>query len=162
MTRNSPWRLLFLLGAILLFVHGCGKKTMPVPPQGKVPDAIGDLAFSPLGNGMRLSWSYPQKTVDGELLESIESFQLFRAEIPEADYCAGCPTPFDLLVKIKGGVLPRDGKIPMASYVDSDLRQGYYYIYKVNARTGWWGSSEDSNVIRFAWQPANPKGQQGH
>jgi hypothetical protein len=50
----------------------------------------------------------------------------------------------------------------MASYVDSDLRQGYYYIYKVNTRTGWWGSSEDSNVIRFAWQPANPKGQQGH
>ena len=105
--------------------------------------------------GLQLTWSYPVKTIQGSVVEDISSFDLYRAAVPLADYCGGCPIPFGKAIEVDGGV-PFDGKIRRkASFETADLQSGYKYFYKVKSRTSWLAASEDSNVITFVWyQPA--------
>jgi len=156
MVRSVPGGAFLLLLAVLLSAAGCGRKTMIVPPQTLVPAPVDDLEYSFTDNGVRLSWSFPQKTVAGNSLKQIDGFELMRAEIPVEDYCAGCPQPFGPPVEIQGGVLPDDGSGRTASFADSSLRRGYHYFYKVRARAGRWGTSQDSNQVGFDWNPSGP------
>ena len=144
-----------LLGASFLFAGGCGYKDYPQPPETVVPEPIGDLLYKVDDKGLQLTWSYPVKTIKGSVLDDISSFELYRAEIPLEDYCGNCPIPFDEPIEIDGGS-PFDGEIRRkATYNSSLLRSGHKYFFKVRARTSWWASSTDSNIINFTWfQPA--------
>jgi hypothetical protein len=154
MVRNVPGGVFFLLLIALLSAVGCGRKTMVVPPQTLVPVAVDDLKFFITDEGVRLNWSFPQKTVAGTPLKQIDGFELLRAEVPVADYCAGCPQPFGPPTEIQGGTLPDDGSGRTASFADSTLQPGYHYTYKVRARAGRWGTSQDSNWVGFDWNPS--------
>ncbi len=88
--RGATWLLL----AILLAAGGCGRKTAPLPPQSVVPKAIDDLRYRLDDKGVELIWSYPQRSVQGERLDAIEKFEIYRAVVAPADYCSGCPLPF--------------------------------------------------------------------
>lgn len=144
-----------LLGASFLFVGGCGYKDLPVPPSTVVPEPVSDLLYSVSDKGLRLSWSYPVKTIQGSAVEDISSFDLYRAAVPLADYCGGCPIPFGKAIELDGGV-PFDGNLRRkATYESSDLQSGYKYFYKVTSRTSWLAASGDSNIVTFVWyQPA--------
>jgi hypothetical protein len=139
----------------LFLTGGCGYKNPPVPPQSVVPKAIVDLIHTTDEKGMRLTWSYPVENIKGEVLEDISSFELYRAEIKLDEYCGGCPIPFGAPIEVSGGTV-FDGKLRQkASYESSLLRSGYKYFFKVRSRTGWWATSEDSNIVTFVWfQPA--------
>lgn len=145
----------FLLGAFLLLMSGCGYKNAPIPPENVVPQPISDLLYKVDDKGVQLSWSYPVKTISGSVIDDISSFELYRAEIPIEDYCGTCPVPFDEPMEIAGGA-PSDGKIRRkASFNSSLLRAGHKYFFKVRSRTSWWADSADSNIITFVWfQPA--------
>ncbi|BHH85707.1 fibronectin type III domain-containing protein [Desulforhopalus sp. 52FAK] len=144
-----------LLGASFLFVSGCGYKDLPVPPSTVVPEPISDLLYNVSGKGLQLTWSYPVKTIQGSVIEDVSSFDLYRAAVPLADFCSGCPIPFGKAIEVEGGV-PFDRNIRRkASYETSDLQSGYKYFYKVASRTSWLAASEDSNIVTFVWyQPA--------
>ena len=156
MLRSVPGGAFVLLLTVLLAAVGCGRKTMVVPPQALVPAPVDDLKFSITDKGVRLSWSFPQKTVAGTGLKQIDAFELMRAAVPTADYCAGCPQPFGPPIEIQGGILPDDGSGRTASYADDSLQPGYHYTYKVRARAGKWGTSQDSNRVGFEWNPGGP------
>lgn len=156
MKRGS---LVCCLGLMLTTLSGCGYKNDPVAPQALVPVPIDDLRYELTDNGAVLHWSYPTETVSGEDLTEIDSFMLYRAEVPAADYCDTCPVPFDSPIKVDGGVIPeREGK-RATSYDIGFLRPGHKYFFKVLSRTGWLTPSADSNQVSFTWEtpPAVPQ-----
>ena len=146
---------LLVLCMFLFLMSGCGYKNTPIPPESVVPQPISDLAYKLDDQGVRLTWSYPVKTIQGDPLDYISSFELYRAEIPIEEYCATCPIPFGDPIEIAGGA-PFDGKTRRkASYESSFLRADSKYFFKVRSRTSWWADSPDSNIISFVWsQPA--------
>jgi len=155
--RSLTAVILFLFMALL---PGCGRKTALVPPQKLVPEAINDLRYVLYENGASLKWSYPAKMENGDTLQAIESFELYRAEMPEEKYCEGCPVRFEEPEEIAGGRLPASGEGRTAVYTELNLQHGYRYLYKVRSRAGWWYPSSDSNIVTFVWH-VPPKVPQG-
>jgi uncharacterized protein len=146
------WALLAML------LGGCGLKTLPVPPQEIVPTAITDLRYELDEKGATLSWSYPTKTVKGENVSEITSFDVYRAVVPADSYCETCPIPFREPVQVPGGVVTGD-QPRTATYTSTLLRPGHIFLFMVRARSGWWAESADSNVVSFLWDipPAAPQ-----
>ena len=140
----------FLLTA-LLTVGGCGYKSEPVPPESVVPKAIDDLRYSIDDSGVRLTWSYPVKTIKGTDIADISSFDIYRAVLPLSDICATCPIPFGEPIEIPGGVTSEEGRRRTAEYRTSLLRSGHKYYFKVRSRNSWWADSANSNVVSFLW-----------
>jgi hypothetical protein len=130
---------------------GCGRKTDLVLPQSLVPVAIKDLRYSLDENGVTLQWSYTYKMETGDELTEIDSFEVFRAAMPDDDYCDGCPVRFDKPIIIDGGVLPDSGRKKTARFTEGNLQVGYRDIYKVRSRAKWWYPSRDSNRVAFVW-----------
>ena len=93
----------------------------------------------------------------GSDLRGVESFEVLRAEVPVAEYCEGCPVRFVKYALIEGGSLPASGEAKTASYKDTDLQDGYQYLYKVRSLAGRWYASGDSNSISFTWEMTKGK-----
>jgi hypothetical protein len=140
---------ILILGGVLLFLGGCGHKTLPVPPQTVVPQPIVDLVYIIDDNGLELSWSFPVKTVGGSAIEDISSFDLYRAEIPLDEYCSNCPIPFADPIEVTGGATVDGEQRRRANYRFPELKSGYKYFFKVTSRTSWLAASPDSNIITF-------------
>lgn len=147
--RSSTTVIVLVLMTLLV---GCGKKTHLVPPQKLVPVRITDLRYSLDETGVTLNWSYPAKMENGDALQTIESFEVYRAGIPVEQFCQGCPIQFDDPIEIEGGRLPRSGEIRTAVYTETNLQKGYRYFYKIRSRAGWWYPSGDSNMVTFVWE----------
>ena len=139
-----------LLVGTLLFSSGCGYKGDPLPPDQVVPEAIRDLRATLGDEGAKLTWSYPLETVSGDDIEEIESFELYRAEIPLADYCDSCPIPFADPIELPGGVTATKTR-RVGEFTSGMLRSGHKYFFKMRARTSWWASSNDSNIVTFVY-----------
>jgi fibronectin type 3 domain-containing protein len=149
----GSWRNLsaVCLGLLVIAMVGCGRKTDLVLPQSLVPVAIKDLRYSLDEKGVTLQWSYPYKMETGDELTEIDSFEVFRAAMPDDDYCDGCPVRFDKPIIIDGDVLPDSGRKKTARYTEGNLQIGFRYIYKVRSRAKWWYPSRDSNRVSFIW-----------
>ncbi|MEJ2688509.1 MAG: hypothetical protein P8130_00885 [Deltaproteobacteria bacterium] len=148
--RKAGWIIPAL--AIIFVLSGCGRKTAPLPPQAVVPRAINDLRYSLDEKGVELTWSYPQRSVQGERLDAIEEFEIYRAVVVPADYCADCPLPFGPPKIEPGGRILLGVSKRTATYRDSLLRPDHLYFYKVRAKGGWYYSSKDSNIVSFLWK----------
>ena len=160
MSCRSCTTIIFLL--LITVLAGCGKKTTLTPPQKLVPARINDLRYILDENGVTLKWSYPTKMENGDALQAIESFEVYRAVIPEEEFCQGCPVVYGDRVEIDGGRLPEKGETRTASYTDRSPQNNYRYLYKVLSRAGWWYPSGDSNIVSFVWRvpPKVPQGLQ--
>jgi hypothetical protein len=153
-----------LTAATLVFaLGGCGYKDNPVPPQQVIPKAITDLRYQLNDKGVTLSWSYPVETITGSDITEISSFDVYRAVIPVEEYCDSCPIPFGRPINQPGGPVPDEGR-KTATYESTLLRPGNMYLFKVRSTSGWWATSEDSNVVSFLWNiPAKaPENLQAH
>lgn len=142
-----------LCGLVVLAVClvSCGKKTRPVPPDTVLPAPIRDLRYQLDEKGVVLSWSYPQRTVQGARLPyAIKGFELLRAVVPEKDYCEGCPVNFGPPIAIDVDTVSLRGARSV-SYAETLLRPQHRYIYRVRSRAGWYQVSEPSNTVSFVW-----------
>jgi len=133
---------------LIMLLPGCGKKTPLLPPQRLVPERINDLRYVLDENGVTLEWSYPTKMENGDSLQAIENFEIYRAVMPEKEFCPGCPVRYEESVEIDAGRLPPSGG-RSAAYKEGYLQNGYRYLYKVRSRAGGWYASGDSNVVSF-------------
>ncbi len=145
---------------LITLLSGCGRKTTLVPPQKLAPEKIVDLRYILDEKGVTLMWGYPAEMENGDRLQAIDSFEIYRAVIPEDEFCQGCPVHYEEPIEIAGGRLPASGNDRTASYIEGFLQRGYRYLYKVRSRTSWWYSSSDSNVVSFVWN-VSPKVPQG-
>lgn len=136
---------------VTLFVGGCGYKNQPVPPQTVVPEAIRDFRYTVDEKGVVLDWGYPVSTVKGGQIDSIESFELYRAEVLLSEVCSNCPIPFAEPMEIEGGAVFDGVEKRSGQYASSFLKSGYKYFFKIRSRVSWWASSDDSNIVSFVW-----------
>jgi len=139
---------LMLAGATLFFMGGCGFKNPPVAPEEIVPTAINDLMYTVGDDGIKLTWSYPTRTVKGTDITEISSFELYSAEVDLKDYCKTCPIPFGSPLEVAAEAI-NEQEEQQATYMLNGVRPGYRYFYKVRTRTDWWAASDDSNIITF-------------
>lgn len=146
--------------AISMMAGGCGYKNQPVPPESIIPTAIQDLRYTIDDTSVTLTWTYPVETERGKDIVEIDSFEIYQADIPVKDYCGTCPVPFGQPVTIPGGETTVQGKKKTISYTFPGLAANHKYFYKVRSRTGWWVSSDDSNIVSLVWQQpiAGPQG----
>ncbi len=149
-----------ILMAVVVSLSACGFKTDPVAPQNVVPRPIDDLSYTIDETGVTLNWTYPEKSVNGDELTEIYSFDVYRAVVPIADLCDTCPIPFSEPTEIPGGVTADAGKRKVGEYKTSLLRPDHKYFYKMTSRISWWAASSDSNIVSFVWQipPSIPAG----
>ena len=143
-----------LFGYILLFITlllpGCGRKTLPVPPQNLVPVAISDLGFSLAETGVTLSWSPPTHDVRGKELVELDGYEILRAEVPKTRYCPDCPVVFNRIANLPGSPVNQEQPAKI-TFHDPTISPGNYYLYKIRCRSGWYLSSDDSNKVTFLW-----------
>ena len=140
---------LFFCCLIILLVAGCGRKTLPIPPRAVIPEAIPDLMCRLDEKSAHLSWSYPSRSIQGDSIENIRNFDLFKAEVAEEDYCPGCPITYDFVFEVDASRLEPREKI---NFSDTGLRTGYRYTYMVKSHSGWNITSRESNRVTFVWQ----------
>jgi predicted small lipoprotein YifL len=153
--KLNSFYLIVLLAIIVL--GGCGRKTLPIPPQDAVPTPITDLTANQDGNKIDLSWTIPTRTTAGSTLPQIESFQIFRSVVAAADYCPGCPVKYSSVIELPLAQAMSKNK-KKAYYSEPLLRPEHRYIYKIRTKAGWRLVSADSNTVSFLWlsQPEAP------
>ncbi|NMX22605.1 fibronectin type III domain-containing protein [Dissulfurirhabdus thermomarina] len=133
-----------------LTLAGCGLKDRPVPPGTLAPRPVTDLAATAVPEGLELTWSPPTRDVRGHALLHVESFDLYRAELPP-DGCEGCPPAFTAPVSLPYGRRPRPGD--KVRHLDRDVAPGHRYVYEVRVVKGWRTASAPSNRLVAAWHP---------
>jgi hypothetical protein len=144
-SRLIAWLSVGLIMAILI-IAGCGKKGDPIPPRTKLP-IVADLAVASLPEGIVLNWSLDVGT------QAIGGFKILRSATSRGDEaCPGCPQDYRPFteVKLTDGRLHREGAAGFR-YVDTDIRGGGFYSYRIAvcSHTGSCGEgSNEAGTIR--------------
>jgi predicted small lipoprotein YifL len=136
--------LALLVIAGLLLLIGCGRKTPAVPPQAVIAEAITDLRSQQDDSAVTLTWTYPRLSINAKRIDNIRSFIIFKARIPAADACSGCPVVYDETFEVNARELEPGSQV---SFRDTALEPGYAYVYMVRSNSGWRVLSTDSNRI---------------
>ncbi|MGD0076457.1 MAG: hypothetical protein ABSD31_19305 [Candidatus Binataceae bacterium] len=79
-TRAIALRAWLALSIGVTCLAGCGIKTRPRPPEDVRPEVIADLRARPVGDGIRLDWTRPEKYQNGDRMRDLSEFVLLRAE----------------------------------------------------------------------------------
>lgn len=82
-----------LLAAGVAASVGCGKKGDPMPPLPRGPNAVADLAIEQEGAAAVLTFSYPDRLMNGEPLRDVASIEIYRASDPSPAVTAPRRTP---------------------------------------------------------------------
>jgi predicted small lipoprotein YifL len=146
---KRPCALILIMTLVL--VSGCGRKTPPVPPQAVIAAAVTDLRCQLDDRAITLTWTYPRLSVNNVRIDSIRNFVVYKARIPAADYCQGCPVLYDHEFEVDARKLKPGNQV---TFHDKMLEVGYHYVYMVQASSGWRILSKDSNRIDFVHRQA--------
>lgn len=157
---TKMYRFYFVILCLVVIVGGllnCGKKADPRPPDVPPPSAISDLKATLVESGVYLRWSLP------ETKGGIQKFKIQRSELDkEKSSCIDCPREFVLVADIlmnDPALRKEEGKI--VSYLDWQVRSGYFYAYRVVSCDIFGNCSEVSNVGEVKVSDEFPKERKG-
>ena len=139
-------RLIFVASLICLALISCGKKGPPIPKGLPVPAGIGDLRGDVKDGVLFLSFSIPDRNMDGTELKDLAGFRILKS-------CGGCAGGFEVWRNIaltdKRGYTIRGNRL--YTY-DDDLRPGFDYAYKVYAYTTKNVEGGPPNIFSIKWR----------
>lgn len=152
--KDMRWMLIFycqLLVALGIPLSGCGKKGDPRAPELVIPETIRNLTARQDKAGVALTWSRPERYVDGKALTDLTSFVIFRKDIPPS--CADCPVPYRPLTTVF--VEDREKFIKQKQYrfVDDQAQAKMTYRYRVSSQLKDGSLSEPSNEVEIVRGP---------
>jgi predicted small lipoprotein YifL len=135
---------------LIILAGGCGVKGALVPPDVLVAKAIKDLQGTVKEDTFELTWSVPKENVKGSGPADLVYFRVLRRE--ETGGCPECPGEFKVRAELdlrtpKGYVLEKD----TATWVDTDLKEGVIYMYKIIGVNHWGYASAPSNEVMIKW-----------
>jgi hypothetical protein len=145
--RGTVLSFLGVLGGMMIFVSGCGHKTLVRPPSLVAPEPIGDLALKIKDHGVTLNWTRPQRYMDGSEMDDLGGFVVLRAtrygDVAQA---------FSRIALIPVEDRDRFRQAKKFNYTDEPLSAGILYRYRVRAVTldGYLGNL--SNTVELVWQ----------
>jgi hypothetical protein len=128
----------------LLLIAACGLKGDPRPSELVRPKAVVDLAGEILPEGIKLRWSRPDSSVDGERLDDLGGFLVFRG------------TPGTLAEEVaQVPVVDRERFKRQKAYehVDKTVSKGNSYYYRIVAFTTDDYYSAPSNQVSVTLEP---------
>jgi hypothetical protein len=111
-----------LLTLFLAIVLGCGRKTLPRPPELVAPEVIKNLQASNAKDGIQLTWERPTRYADGSRMLDLGGFQIERST-------AG--GEFVLLGSLQVTDRDRFRQIRSFRYLDSAVSDGNVYRYHI-------------------------------
>jgi hypothetical protein len=156
--RRSPgfdFRVSIL--GLWLFLAGCGAPGDPVPPSPLVPTAITDLAVQQAGDGVRLTFSMPTKTIRSERLTEPPAIEVLRgATKPDGSPDAKSFRVVDTLPGALAGKYEADDHIQFISAVAPEATRahpGAKVVYRVRTRASAKRASSDSNSVAIRLFP---------
>src|ERR1700677_3471862 len=85
---SSPLASLLLASLVLFILAGCASPGEPTERRPPAPQAVSDLAASQLGNGVELTFTLPDETVDRHPLAQAPTIEIFRDFSPVASGAA--------------------------------------------------------------------------
>jgi hypothetical protein len=147
--------------SLIILAGGCGVKGALVPPDVQVPKAIKDLQGTVKEGTFELTWSVPKANMNpkasltGSTPVDLVQFQVLRRE--ETGGCPECPGEFKVKAELdlrspKGYVLEKG----TATWVDTDLKEGVIYMYRVISVNHWDYPSAPSNEVMIKWVAVPP------
>ena len=150
---NRKIQLSFVLYCLLLLAFGlpfsgCGKKGNPLAPELVVPETIRNLSARQDKAGVALTWSRPERYVDGRSLTDLTSFVIFRKDISPS--CADCPVPYRPLTTVYVEDREKFVKQKQYRYDDREVRANAVYRYRVSAQLFDGSLSAPSNEVEIS------------
>jgi hypothetical protein len=87
---SSSWPRFYFLFSIFYFLilTSCGTPGDPQPPRPPIPAEVTDLGVRQTGDSVVLTFTLPQKTVEGEALNAPPDVEIFRAFVPAGGQAA--------------------------------------------------------------------------
>jgi len=157
--NRQPLLGAFLVAALLL--AGCGTPDQPKPRAAVVPAPIADLSAHQTGPSVTLSFTLPDKAIDGERLSSPPNVEIYRGFALAG---AGAPDPktaakIYLLPGAVADTYLSGGKILFVdSLAPADLaghtgEQAFYFVRTFTSKKH---PSGDSNLASTALEPPPP------
>ena len=131
-------------GLILMAITtGCGRRGAPRPPEDVLPATIADLAARNVDSGILLTWSRPNRYVDGSSMVDLGHFSIDRSPGP-----LGGPD-FGEIARIEVEDRDRFRQVKSFRFVDRSVAPGASYRYQVTSRTtdGYVGSPSNQVSI---------------
>jgi hypothetical protein len=157
--RRRRIRFSTFLLLVVLFDLSCGAPAEPQPPHPVVPAAVTDLAARQRGDGGLLTFTPPDRNVEGARLATPPNMEILRGFAP-----AGAQTPasgsLSLVYTMSGQVLNTFLAGERVEFQDAikpeEIAQhaGERLFYIVRGRVSKRAASEDSNVASFVVHPA--------
>ena len=113
-----------VIGGVLC---GCGLKGDPRPSGVAAPKAVSDLKASLADHGVVLRWSIP------DAKGAIQKYRIERSELrAQGATCPDCPLEYAVVADITSNdpKLTKEGA-NVVTYLDSGIKGGYLYTYRV-------------------------------
>lgn len=149
---KKKYILIFSFIVVLLFC-ACGKKGDPMPKGLPLAGGIRDLSGEVKDGVLFLSFTIPQKNMDGSEAKDLAGFRVFKS----CGTCIGAFEPFKTIsFEAQKGYAIYNGRL----YIyDDDLMNGYEYGYKVYPYTTKGTRGDPSNTLMVKWErpPEPPK-----
>ena len=143
-----------VLGGVL---WGCGKKGDPRPSGVAPPMAISDLKASLADYGVVLRWTIP------EAKGGIQKYKIERSELlVKGTTFPDCLLEYAIVAELASNdrKLAREGE-NVALYLDSGIKAGYFYTYRVVTCDLSGICSQASNLGEVVVGPDYPRGKEG-
>lgn len=170
MTILSVHRCLAVL--FLLSLSACGREGPTRPPQDFAPRAVEQLKVSGGVDGVRFTWNSPTSDRRGKSLESLDGYQLLRAELSADQELRLDDLEFNQLTFLPDqsvatllsareearnkGQLTRHVKVDPAlsqfSFTDQNVRPGQVYFYRILPTNQGGIEGEAKNLVRVVYR----------
>src|SRR5256885_3543268 len=155
--ERSAVSLFHFLFSIFILLIGCGAPGDPTPPSPTIPAAITDLSGAQAGDGVRLTFTIPVKTVTGERLTDPPAVEILRG----AATPAGPPDAksFRVVYTIPAALVNNYQSEDHVQFVDplppDEVRAhpGGTLVYRVRTRASRKRASADSNAVTVRLLP---------
>jgi hypothetical protein len=130
--------------ALLAAPSGCGRKTMPKPPQLVAPRAVQEVSLATQSGGILVRWSRPTEYVDGARMEDLGGFVVERNRYNSS---------FEEIARVPVTDRGRFQKAKRFDYLDTRLLPGATYHYRIVAYTTDGYYSSPSGAAEITWNP---------
>ena len=159
MTRILRLLIILLCSGLVLggVLYGCGMKGDPRPTGVAAPKAISDLKVSLAEYGVILRWSIPDAG------GGIQKYRVERSELrAKGATCPDCPLAYAVVADLASNdpKLAREGA-NVVVYLDSGIKAGYLYTYRVITCDVSGICSQASNLGEVVVSPDFPGGKEG-
>lgn len=149
--RTSVQTLVVVLSGVLLLLSACGRMEPPLPPEMFSPRAVKSLEAYATLDGVTFKWIAPDDDLQGEELESLHGYYIFRKEITKDSDVLNSEIEFEKLAVVEDTHIVireemreqarAEGKparrikakpeLKKFEYTDSTAKPGASYVYMI-------------------------------